>query len=234
LNHDRILEGVTAGRLRDVVIGREFFDTTRHGKNLFVHLDDGNHILIHFGMTGELKYYKNPREKPARSKVLFSFDTGYHCVYMNTRLLGKLSVISDIDEYLATQSLGPDILKLNPDQFIKILSERGGMIKSAFMDQSLVAGLGNIYADEVLFQAGIHPKHPVSDLDVDALRLLYNHIVNVLTTAIDCQVDSAEFPAKYLITHREPDAECPRCGGEIQRIKVSSRSTYFCPACQSN
>ncbi len=228
----RILEDITPDQLQEAVIGREFAASSRHGKNFFAHLDDGNFLLLHFGMTGELKYFEHTDQEPKHTRVLFRFANGWHLAYVNMRMLGKVNVVSAIDQYLKEQSLGPDALRLSYEQFADLLSSKRGMMKSAFMDQSLMAGLGNIYSDEVLFQAGIHPKHQVTDLSKDQYHLLYEKMLEVLNTSIDCQVDVAEFPEEYLIRHRDPEGRCPRCGGDIKKIKVASRSTYFCPECQ--
>ncbi|HKJ68658.1 MAG TPA: DNA-formamidopyrimidine glycosylase family protein [bacterium] len=228
----RVLEDITPETFREALTGREFAASSRHGKNFFAHLDAGNFLLLHFGMTGELKYFEHPDQEPDHTRVLFTFDNGWHLGYVNMRMLGKVNVISSIDEYVEKQSLGPDALQLSYDQFAGLLSSKRGMIKSAFMDQSLMAGLGNIYSDEVLYQSGIHPKRQMTGLGEDQYHTLYKKMCEVLNTAIDCQVDTTEFPENYLIKHRDQEDTCPRCGGDIRKIKVSSRSTYFCPDCQ--
>lgn len=225
---EKMLSGVSPDRFRHEPVGKEFLETARHGKHLFARLDSHLWVMLHFGMTGKLQYYKNPDEEPAHARVLFHFDNGYQLAYDNMRMLGKVSLVEDYDQYIRENGLGPDALSLEYNDFANLLSQKRGMIKSAFMDQSFIAGLGNIYVDEILFHCDIHPKSQVSDLSDDLRQKLFDTMNQVLETAIDRQVNVEQFPDDYLLGHREPDAECPKCGGTIQKIKVSSRSTYFC------
>jgi formamidopyrimidine-DNA glycosylase len=96
------------------------------------------------------------------------------------------------------------------------------------MNQSLMAGLGNIYSDEVLFQAGIHPGSSVRKLSADQVSRIFYMIGEVIDTAIDARVQLDNFPGDYLINYREPDASCPRCGGKIKKQTIASRSSYLC------
>ncbi len=100
------------------------------------------------------------------------------------------------------------------------------------MDQSLIAGLGNVYSDEILFQAGIHPRSPLAHLDARGLRRLERSLADVLRAAIRAKADPRAMPAWFLLPHREPGARCPRCGGRIERIRLGGRSAYLCPGHQ--
>jgi formamidopyrimidine-DNA glycosylase len=106
------------------------------------------------------------------------------------------------------------------------------MIKSALMDQSLMAGIGNVYSDEILFQVGLHPRAPVKELGEGEREELYRTVTEVLETAIDRQAKPEEFPAGYLTPHRHDGGKCPQCGGEVQRVKVAGRGAYYCPCRQ--
>jgi formamidopyrimidine-DNA glycosylase len=104
------------------------------------------------------------------------------------------------------------------------------------MDQTLIAGIGNIYADEILFQARLHPKTPVTSLDDRQGAELFSQIKQVLKTAIECGAGAEQFlgrlPDHYLLPHREKDGKCPRCGGPIASLKAAGRTSYYCPRCQ--
>lgn len=230
---DRLLEDITPARFRERITGKTFESTHRHGKYLSAVLDDSSAVILHFGMTGFLSYYKESTDESRHPRVIFDFDNGYHLAYDNMRMLGKVGYTEDMDEYIRRQGLGPDAGRVDFTQFSQILAGKRGMIKSAFMDQSALAGLGNIYTDELLFHAGFHPKAQVTDLTERDYRLLFDTMQEVLLTAIEEKVNPANFPPGYLLGHRSEGTPCPKCGeGEIRKTKVSSRSTYFCPSHQ--
>lgn len=218
--------------LKAHVTGRRFESTRRHGKHLFLRMEPDNWLMLHFGMTGELKYFKKENQAPVHTRVLFHFDNGYHLAYDCQRLLGEVDITDDLENYIKERELGPDALSLDFDSFKARLENRRGMIKSALMNQEIIAGIGNVYSDEILFQARLHPKTKVSDLDKDTLKTLFDAMRDVLQTAIDCQADPDQFPASFLIPHRSKDDDCPQDGGEVTQIKVSGRNAYYCPDCQ--
>ena len=92
-----------------------------------------------------------------------------------------------------------------------------------------LAGIGNVYSDEILFQAGIHPRIKIDELDGDAVERVYEKMQTVLHTAIDCRAEPEQFPDNYLTPHRYPDGHCPLCGDPVNRVKVAGRSAYYCP-----
>ncbi len=100
------------------------------------------------------------------------------------------------------------------------------------MDQETLAGLGNVYSDEVLFHAGIHPKQPLEDLGPEQLSRLFRTLREVLETAIEAKVDPERMPADFLLPQREQGAGCPRCGAELETLKACGRTAYHCPRCQ--
>ncbi|MCF7804365.1 MAG: hypothetical protein K9N46_14960 [Candidatus Marinimicrobia bacterium] len=230
---DRILEGISAGKLREKLAGQSFADTHRHGKHLFAKLSSQGWLMLHFGMTGYLKYAKNTVEEPSHTRVLLKFANGNALAYSCMRLLGKVGWTPEMAEYISHHDLGPDALALDENQFTELMGQKRGMIKSALMDQSHIAGLGNIYVDEILFQAEFHPKRQVPEMSGADFRHIFGHMREVLNTAVACQVDVDRFPENYLIHYRDPEKQCPKCGAQIQKIKVASRSTYFCPNHQS-
>ena len=230
----RMLEGMDGREIEDRLQGRMFEGTRRHGKYLFVELDDGEWLMLHFGMTGDLKYYKRPDKEPEYDQILFNFANGYHLAYIMPRKLGEVRLLDEPKDLIEGKELGPDVLSSEFDfeTFREILDGRRGMIKSRLMDQQIMAGVGNVYSDEILFQAGVHPRAPVSELDADSLRRVFDCLKTVLHVAIEHQAEPEQFPDGYLIPYRHTDHACPKCGGSIERIKVSGRTGYFCPAGQ--
>lgn len=222
---DRIMEGIERSDLEDLS-GSEFEDPRRRGKYLF--LKAGKRwVVMHFGMTGRLKYFRD--RGPDHQKVMFRFENGYNLAYVCTRVLGKITLTGSPREYAEENDIGPDIMDIGRKEFVSRLSGKRGRIKSALMDQSLMSGLGNIYADEVLFQAGYHPGERVSDIEEDGLEELYGVVQDVLSAAVEARADPGELPDGYLIPLRGKEGKCPRDGAELKRIRVGGRSTYLCP-----
>jgi formamidopyrimidine-DNA glycosylase len=231
-----ILENLPAPKLQAALKGRRFEGTDRHGKYLFVKLDDGHWLTLHFGMTGYLKYFKRMEKKPPHDRLLIRFSNGYHLAYSCQRKLGEIGLIDDTETFIRERHLGPDAMDsaLDAAALQQRLSGRKGSIKSALMDQAIVAGIGNVYSDEILFQAKIPPQAKANRLNEKDLKGIFRAMKEVLDTAIACQADPEAFPDSYLLPHRAQDGRCPRCGGEIRHTRVSGRTAYFCPKCQKN
>jgi len=186
-------------------------------------------------MTGRLKYFKGLAQDPEYDQLLIKFTNGCHLAYEAPRKLGEITLVNDVETLLEAKRLGPDGLDSAFDlsAFKKVLAGRWAMVKSALMNQHILSGVGNVYSDEILFQTGLHPRTKVNQLSEETLETLFYTMKDVLRTAVDCQADPEQFPDTYLIPHRRGDGKCPKCGGEIERIKVSERSAYFCPSCQA-
>ena len=189
---------------------------------------------MHFGMTGDLKYYKNAEDEPDYEQVSFHFENGYQLGYLMPRKLGEIRILDSVDEFLEEKKLGPDVLEVDFDEFCELLSGRRGMIKTTLMNQEVMAGVGNVYSDEILFQARVYPRAQISDLNRKQLRAVYDAMREVLETVIKRKANPEDFPESFLIPHRSEGKTCPRCKSKIQRIKVSGRSGYYCPHCQVN
>jgi formamidopyrimidine-DNA glycosylase len=232
VRNGKILGGVSACGLKRGLEGRKFESTRRHGKHLFVKLDEGGWLLLHFGMTGGLKYYRDADEEPTHARVLFYFANGYHLAFDDQRLFGKVDLIGDPDDYIADKKLGLDPLDLDFAAFWKRLEKKRGEIKATLMNQQVFAGIGNIYSDEILFQVRIHPRTSVARLDGDALRDLHEQTQRVLHAAIERGANPGGLPDSYLLPHRREGEDCPRRNGKIQKTKAAGRTAYYCPTCQ--
>lgn len=232
----QVLKSISSHELESELTGHEFASTDRHGKFMFVEIDNDKWLVLHFGMTGDLKYYKKEDEKPEYGLVEFDFANGYQLAYVMTRKLGEVRLIDDVAEFIDKRDLGPDVMDddFTFEKFRHILSDRHGMIKSTMMNQSTMAGIGNVYSDEILFQAQVHPKTKVNQMDEDTLREIYDAMYDVLNTAIEKKAKPDKFPGSFITRLRQQeDADCPRCGGTLERIAVSGRNGYYCPQCQN-
>ncbi len=218
--------------LRRHVKNHSFEEMKRIGKNLFVDIKDDQWLRMHFGMTGDLEFSENGNELPKYSRAVFHFDDESNLCYISRRKLGSIGVIEDISTFVDENGLGPDAMSLSKSEFTETLRNKRGMIKTALMDQKTIAGIGNVYVDEILYQCKIHPETKIGDLSDDQLKDIYSKMMRIFKTAINNDADPEKMPKHYLNTHRSEGESCPDCSGEIERIKVGGRSTYFCPDCQ--
>lgn len=210
---------------------KKFKETRQLGKYLFLKIEEGSWLVFHFGMTGKLEYYSN-QETPKYSHMVISFDNDYHLAFICKRKLGKIYLTEGLEEFRNGKSLGKDALELKKEEMDQLLQEKKGSIKAALTDQHIIAGIGNIYADEILYQCGLHPKTKVEKLSEKERSAIYTKMNTVLKTAINNEGQRSELPETYLTPHRKEGADCPKCSGKVEMIKVSGRSTYFCPSCQ--
>ncbi len=229
-----ILEGVSARQLRSQLKGRTFESTSRHGKFLFVHMPSAPLLVLHFGMTGYLDYARQGRDPPEHTRVAFDLADGFRLAYVCQRKLGLVTLTDDAQAFIEQHELGPDALdeQLTSEAFCNRLSGRRSAVKSALMNQAIVAGIGNVYADEILYQARLMPDRSLDDIDAATTKKLYRTMRRVLKTSIRHHAEIARLPRTYLLRHRDADGRCPRCGRELKKTKVSGRGTWFCPDCQ--
>ena len=135
---------------------------------------------------------------------------------------------------MEAKDLGPDARRADVETFLEPFTRRRGTIKGRLLDQTVVAGLGNIYADEALYQEGIHPATPVPELSDDALRGLYDAVQTVLDAAIAADADpEALDPDRFMLPHRYGDERCPDTGAPLQKEQVSGRTAYYSPVRQA-
>jgi formamidopyrimidine-DNA glycosylase len=238
VNDVRILGDLAAERFAAKLKGNRFEDSRRHGKHLLVRLKRDGWLTMHFGMTGNLIYFREEADDPPYDRVRFAFEGGGHLAYVNRRMLGRVGLADDAEKFIRAEELGPDALDpaFDLEAFDRAIQGRRRDVKAVLMDQTLIAGTGNIYADEILFQARLHPKTPVTTLDGRQRAELFAQIRAVLQTAIEWGAGAEQFlerlPEDYLLPHRDKDGKCPRCGGAIATLKSGGRTSYFCPRCQ--
>lgn len=230
----RMLKGVSASKVVRALKGHEFKSTCRRGKYLFAELDGNGWLVLHFGMTGYLAYAKGSDDPPEHSRLIIRFENGYRLAGVWSRRLGRIGLSDSPDAFIEKEELGPDAYdpEIPSVKFKEMLSNRRGSVKSALMDQQFMAGVGNIYGDEILYQAHIHPRteaRDLSDRDVDNLHRKMRH---VLKLAIERQADPERLPDSWLLRHRNEGEKCPACGGSIKAEKISGRTAYVCPHCQ--
>jgi formamidopyrimidine-DNA glycosylase len=182
-------------------------------------------------MTGFFKYFKKKEKEPEYSQIIFHFSDQTHLSYVSWRKLGTVQWLEAPEFLIEKKELGPDILKaaINFDNFRKRLEGKKGYLKSQLMNQQFLSGSGNIYSDEILYHCGFHPRSKIEALSEKQVRKLFEGIKRILKKSIEYKADVKKMPSTYLLPNRKKGKSCGKCGGTIQKIKVSGRSTYFCP-----
>ncbi|GAA4337817.1 bifunctional DNA-formamidopyrimidine glycosylase/DNA-(apurinic or apyrimidinic site) lyase [Streptomyces venetus] len=226
-----VLHDVSARGLRSALEGRRFGAPERHGKWLLARTG-GPTLVLHFGMTGRLVCGHPDDAVEAHDRVLFTLSGGRQLRFRDQRKLQGLWLAhddSDIDRLLRRQ--GPDALAVDRAEFDAVLSARRGSLKTALTDQSVLAGLGNLLADEILWRARLRPDRRACELTEADLRRLYGRMRGTLRAA----VPAGCVPPRdsWLTGHRDdPDPTCPRCGTGLRRSRMAGRGTVWCPRCQ--
>jgi formamidopyrimidine-DNA glycosylase len=220
----------------------------RYGKSValaFVNHRACRYVVAELGMTGLLLFRSTSTKHPQHVHVRLSFQGGREpeLRYWNPRRFGRLSLLdkAGLDRY-CSRRFGLDPLSASQQDFVRLLQERRGRLKALLMHQQVIAGIGNIYANEILFRAGLHPNRHVSQLSVRAAEQLYTIMREILEEAIVCGGSSVrdffapdgtegQYKRKHLVYGKEGQP-CPnRCGQVIQRLR-GERSSFFCPRCQ--
>jgi formamidopyrimidine-DNA glycosylase len=228
--------------------GRTLRDITRRGKRIIFCLDDGNRFYVHLGMTGRLTAERCDAPVPRHTHLILTCrppnvappGAFCHVRFTDPRRFGGLWWIGN--QGTCDDGIGPEPLVLQSSQLAKRLLRTHRPIKVALLDQALIAGLGNIYVDESLFAAGVHPLVPADQLTGAQVAQLSRAIKRVLRKAIhhrgstlrdyrDADGRSGSFQDLHRVYQRQSQP-CPRCRSTIQRIVLGGRSTHFCPTCQ--
>jgi formamidopyrimidine-DNA glycosylase len=237
ISDGRVLDGVSAQAFRRALRGNRFEAVHRHGKHLLVRLARGGWVTFHFGMTGALIFFKRLEDEPRFDRVRFDFEGKRHLGFVDRRVLGRIGMARDAEAFIAACGLGPDLLDpaLDWEAFEARLSGRRGMIKAVLMDQALFAGAGNVFSDEILYRAALHPKRKLESLTEIERKKLFRATKWVLNAAVKRRLAS-EAPVKtpphdWLLAHRKAGDRCP-AGGTVKSIKLGGRTTYFCPSRQ--
>jgi formamidopyrimidine-DNA glycosylase len=166
--------------------------------------------------------------------MCISFADGGRLGWSCQRKLGRIRLAERVDAFVRDMRLGPDALsaEMTEAAFADRIGKSRGSVKSALMNQSAIAGIGNVYADEILHQAGIHPGRKPVELGAGAFRNLYDSMRDVLERAIAAGAAPEKMPAQFLLPRREAGAACA-CGTPIEKIIISGRTGYYCPRCQT-
>lgn len=225
---------------------KKIMDLDRRGKYLIFTLSDGFFLCIHLRMTGKLLLVGSNTPEPKYIRLRLDLDNGETLLYHDTRKFGRWHLVQNLESVIG--KIGPE--PLSPDftfeNFWAMLHVRSRALKPLLLDQTFLAGLGNIYVDEALWEAGLHPLQPAHHLTPQQAHRLYQAIIVVLKRGIEhrgttlgtgktnyYRLDGTRGNHQTILNvFRRTGQKCPRCGHLIERLVVAQRSSHICPNCQ--
>lgn len=239
----RVLAGREVEEFQQRLIGQTIVELRRRGKYLVFQLSGGDYLLLHLKMSGRLQVVQATAPPDRHAHTIFDLDAGEQLRFHDPRKFGRVYLVSDLTTIVG--SLGPEPLAedFTPEMLDRLLSRRKGRLKPLLLNQTFLAGLGNIYVDEALHVAGLHPLRLANSLTPDERHRLYTAIRQVLQRGIEAQGTTFADANPFLRPSGEPGwyepqvygrkgRPCPVCGTPIARILVGQRGTHFCPHCQ--
>jgi formamidopyrimidine-DNA glycosylase len=164
--------------------------------------------------------------------VIFHFTDNCRLAFDDQRKFGEIELVENVDEFLQTRGLGPDALGIGVSQFKAVVGNHRGAVKAILLKQQLIAGIGNLYADEILFRARMHPASEAARVSDKDLKRLFHATHYVLEKAITLKTDFNRLPKSWLLTHRGKAGRCPRCGRALKSATIGGRTSWFCSHCQ--
>jgi len=230
----RVLIG-SARKTAEALAGRKIVAVERYGKFIAIRLDRG-YLVVHLGMTGRLLI---DGELSKWTHAVFTLDRG-SLVYEDPRQFGRIEYGDELPARVA--ALGPEPLEVTLEEFTRRLKQRRSPVKAVLLNQAVVRGVGNIYADEALFRAGVHPKRVAASLRPERAERVFRAMREVLAEAIESRgssisnyVDADGCQGSFQTEHRvyqRTGEPCVNCGAPIKRILVGQRGTHYCAKCQ--
>ncbi|NIJ11298.1 formamidopyrimidine-DNA glycosylase [Saccharomonospora amisosensis] len=229
---EQVLRDVQPRRLRDSVRGHRFGRPWRHGKWLVVPVrDEQPSLLLHFGMTGSLEWAQPQQPRHRHDRVVFTFPDGELRYRDMRKLTGMRLARDDTERRAALADLGPDAAQVSRAELADALSGVRRRLKPALVDQSVVAGLGNLLVDEILWRAKLNPRRSTATLRPADVARLHERMTTVLKQSVR-EGRVPPHPSWLTGSRDEPSGSCPRCGAPLRHARIDGRSTVWCPNCQ--
>jgi len=245
---DWMLKNTTPWTAARRMKGRRVTSVDRRGKMLAIFTEtqkgkpDTPVLALHFGMTGRPLVEDPSAPIHHWDRVILDLDSGRQFRYRNSRRLGYVKVVTRNEAADMAWAFGPDALEVPARYLVDTLGKRDAAIKAVLLDQTFLAGVGNIYADEALHAAGIDPRRAGSSLDADEINALHRALRRILVRAVKAQRagSDARFPllsvrrhaSKQLGMSGSPKVGCPRCDRPLQSVRLGGRTTFYCRNCQ--
>jgi formamidopyrimidine-DNA glycosylase len=227
------------------LLQQQIESVTRRGKWIGLSLAEGGRLLIHLGMTGQLRVMETGQPVESHTHLILDLQPRQQLRFRDIRRFGSATWFKDaaaLEQFFAASGLGPEPFDLDPAYWRRELAKTSRNLKAVLLDQQVVAGVGNIYADESLFQARLHPALRGRDLDTASAGRLRRAVADVLSRAIERRGSTirdyvggsglkGEYQNEFRVYGRI-NQPCPRCRTSIVRLRLAGRSTHFCPKCQ--
>jgi formamidopyrimidine-DNA glycosylase len=214
--------------LESLLVGHDIARIDRYGKWLILNTSAPGQVILHLGLTGKLKLLEPGEKNPRFSCFAFEFEDSGRLMLTDQRKLGRIYV-RDFADLKAEKALGPDLLDVSEDYFTTTLGRKRRGARDVLMDQKIVAGIGGKYADEILWQARLHPNIKLDSLEPAKLAELYRITMDVTRRAIELDAAVERFPEDWLIPHRHGDKLCPHCGAPLTERRFGGSEAYYCP-----
>jgi len=258
-NAKKLFRNVSFSNFSKTVVGKKIKNVRRRGKNIIIDINDNYSVLIHLKMTGHLLYGHwqkkglgwTSKDRGALSddkfnghiRIVFHLSNGFDLALSDLRKFAKVELHkTKVLGSLLDSVLGPEPLDLSQREFNRIIKSRSGRIKQVLLDQANLVGVGNIYADESLYFAGIHPERKAASLNDGELKKLFSGLKTVFRKSIKLKGTSSsdyrdvlgqkgEFQ-NHLRAYKQNGQKCKRCKAIMVKIKVAGRGTHYCPNCQ--
>lgn len=212
--------------------GRTFESSYRRGKFLFGKLDNGHHVLLHFGMTGEFVAYDHPKEAPRHERFHFEFEDGSKLGFNCPRKFARILYLSDLEEYLTETGLGEDAMRISEADFLAIAKGKTCSIKGFLLNQKYLAGMGNLYADAVLYDTRVHPATRIHQLKPAQLKKIFKRMQAMLSEAVQRMPEYGGNPSPWYWDWRIEGNKPKAKFGLVKVITVAGRTTYYCEGWQ--
>ncbi|UCC95365.1 MAG: bifunctional DNA-formamidopyrimidine glycosylase/DNA-(apurinic or apyrimidinic site) lyase [Candidatus Omnitrophota bacterium] len=235
----RLIKGIPAQKFKSQLQGKAIKDIFRRGKVLIIKLEESLFLIIHLRISGWLTLSQT-REK--FSRLLLKFADNQVLNFCDQRVLGEARIVRDWRSLPIIKNMGPEPLELKKDEFVKLFDGKRTKVKPLLMDQNFLAGVGNIYAQEILFCAGIHPQRSAEKTKKEELEKIYSCLISILKDAIAKKGSSVDTYRQidgsqgnyipFLKVYQREDELCFKCRRPIKRKAIGGRGTYFCSHCQ--
>jgi len=232
VSDDKIIRNMTGRRFAQKLEGRTFKASVRRGKYLFGKLDNGHHVLLHFGMTGDLKFYLDKSDISKHERFRFEFEDGSFLGFDCPRKFARILYLDDLEEYLSSSKLGPDALKISLKAFLDKAADKKVSIKGFLLNQHILAGVGNLYADAICYNKRIHPASRTGALTKKQLKSIHTEMQNILNEAVHRLAHYKSYPGSWYWDWRVEGSKPKKKYGLVKVTKVAGRTTYFCEGWQ--
>ena len=227
VSDEKVIRNVDGHDFAHKISGQRFVDTYRRGKYFFGDLENGHSVLFHLGMTGDLKFYSDETDRPKYERFAFHFEEGTVLAFDCPRKFARILYLEDRKAYLEEINLGPDALEIDEATFMDLTEGKKSSIKGFLLNQHYLAGVGNLYADEICYQSKVHPASIVQKIPAKVLKLLFGNMQSILQKAVDHLPHYKNYPPNWFWEWRKEGLAGPKGKGVVEKTKIAGRTTYY-------